>query len=70
MTKYNDLRRLGLGVNQEVRDVARVKSLLDEAHSLVFGKHGCEELGRLIYKAQDEALNVIVQEQDKYDERT
>jgi hypothetical protein len=66
MTKYNDLRRLGLGVNQEVRDVERVKSLLDEAHSLVFGKH--EELAKLIFKAQDEALNVIVQEQDKYDE--
>jgi hypothetical protein len=68
MTKYNDLRRLGLGVNQEVRDVERVKSLLDEAHSLVFGKH--EHLSKLIFKAQDEALNVIVQEQDKYDERT
>jgi hypothetical protein len=40
--------------------------LLDEAHSLVFGKH--EELAKLIFKAQDEALNVIVQEQDKYDE--
>jgi hypothetical protein len=66
MTKYNDLERLGLSVNREVREVERVKSLLDEAHSLVFGKH--EHLSKLIYKAQEEALNVAIQEQDKYDE--
>jgi hypothetical protein len=66
MTKYNELERLGLGVNQSVRDVERVKSLLDEAHTLVFGKH--YDLSKKIAIALDEALNVIVQEQDKYDE--
>jgi hypothetical protein len=70
MTKYNDLRRLGLAVDQELRNVEKAKSLLDEAHSLIFGQTGCDELGRLIFKAQDEALNLIVQEQDKYDEKT
>jgi hypothetical protein len=67
MTKYNDLERLGLGVNQGVREVERVKSLLDEAHTLVFGKH--EHLSTLIFKAQEEALNVAIQEQDRYDEQ-
>jgi hypothetical protein len=69
MTKYNDLRRLGLAVDQELRDVEKVKSLLDEAHSLIFGKTGCEELGRLIFKAQSEALDVAVQEQDRLNEK-
>jgi hypothetical protein len=67
MTKYNELERLGLGVNQSVRDAERVKSLLDEAHTLVFGKH--EHLAKLIFNALDEAVNVIVQEQDRYDEK-
>jgi phosphate uptake regulator len=66
MTKYNDLERLGVGVCQSVRDAERVKSLLDEAHTLVFGKH--EHLAKLIFDALDEAVNVVVQEQDKYDE--
>jgi hypothetical protein len=66
MTKYNDLERLGLSVDRSVREVERVKSLLDEAHTLVFGKH--EHLAKLIFNALDEAVNVVVQEQDKYDE--